>query len=85
MLHRCRSFGKSLKGVLGCHRAHIDFCMLQIVYEAYGTGGTGFIMECLTDNVNRSATGDNQDINRPHRLNIRTCLGCLNASRVPKL
>ena len=30
---------------------------VQIVYEAYGAGGTGFIMECLTDNVNRSATG----------------------------
>ncbi|CAL5229087.1 g12345 [Coccomyxa viridis] len=28
----------------------------EIVYEAYGAGGTGFIMECLTDNVNRSAT-----------------------------
>ncbi len=33
-------------------------CILQIVYEAYGAGGTGFIMECLTDNVNRSATGE---------------------------
>ena len=28
------------------------------MYEAYGAGGTGFIMECLTDNVNRSATGE---------------------------
>jgi len=27
----------------------------EVVYEAYGPGGTGFIMECLTDNVNRSA------------------------------
>ena len=24
----------------------------QVVYEAYGAGGTGFVMECLTDNVN---------------------------------
>ena len=28
---------------------------LQISYEAYGAGGTGFICECLTDNINRSA------------------------------
>ncbi|CAK0785066.1 hypothetical protein CVIRNUC_008271 [Coccomyxa viridis] len=28
----------------------------EVVYEAYGAGGTGFVMECLTDNVNRSAT-----------------------------
>lgn len=28
----------------------------QMTYEAYGTGGTGFVIECLTDNVNRSAT-----------------------------
>ena len=29
---------------------------MQITYEAYGAGGTGFVVECLTDNVNRSAT-----------------------------
>ena len=43
------------------HRCCIPEChrySLQIVYEAYGAGGTGFIMECLTDNVNRSATGE---------------------------
>ena len=28
----------------------------QMTYEAYGAGGTGFVIECLTDNVNRSAT-----------------------------
>ncbi|GAX77862.1 hypothetical protein CEUSTIGMA_g5304.t1 [Chlamydomonas eustigma] len=28
---------------------------LELCYEAYGPGGTGFIVECLTDNVNRSA------------------------------
>ncbi|CAL8466478.1 g6014 [Coccomyxa elongata] len=28
----------------------------EVTYEAYGAGGTGFIAECLTDNVNRSAT-----------------------------
>ena len=28
-----------------------------MTYEAYGAGGTGFIMECLTDNVNRCADG----------------------------
>ena len=26
----------------------------EVVYEAYGPGGTGFVIECLTDNVNRS-------------------------------
>lgn len=28
----------------------------ELFYEAYGPGGTGFIVECLTDNVNRSAS-----------------------------
>jgi len=27
----------------------------EVLYEAYGPGGTGFLIECLTDNVNRSA------------------------------
>ena len=27
-----------------------------MTYEAYGAGGTGFILECLTDNLNRSAS-----------------------------
>lgn len=27
----------------------------EMTYEAYGIGGTGFVIECLTDNVNRSA------------------------------
>lgn len=27
----------------------------QIVYEAYGAGKSGFIIDCLTDNANRSA------------------------------
>jgi hypothetical protein len=25
----------------------------EVTYEAYGPGGTGFIVECLTDNLNR--------------------------------
>jgi transcriptional/translational regulatory protein YebC/TACO1 len=29
---------------------------LQIIYEAYGPAATGFVIECLTDNVNRSAS-----------------------------
>ena len=29
---------------------------MQVTYEAYGAGGTGFVMECLTDNLNRSAS-----------------------------
>ena len=28
----------------------------ELCYEAYGPGGTGFLIECLTDNVNRSAS-----------------------------
>ncbi|KAG1678986.1 hypothetical protein FOA52_013049 [Chlamydomonas sp. UWO 241] len=28
----------------------------EIWYEAYGPGGTGFIIQCLTDNLNRSAS-----------------------------
>lgn len=28
----------------------------EVTYEAYGPGGTGFVIECLTDNVNRSAS-----------------------------
>lgn len=28
----------------------------EMTYEAYGHGGTGFVIECLTDNVNRSAS-----------------------------
>ena len=27
----------------------------EVTYEAYGPGGTGFIIECLTDNLNRTA------------------------------
>lgn len=27
----------------------------ECIYEAYGPGGTGFIIEALTDNVNRTA------------------------------
>lgn len=25
----------------------------EVTYEAYGPGGTGFIVDCLTDNLNR--------------------------------
>jgi hypothetical protein len=28
----------------------------ECVYEAYGIGGTAFLIECLTDNVNRTVT-----------------------------
>ncbi|KAI3428658.1 hypothetical protein D9Q98_007481 [Chlorella vulgaris] len=28
----------------------------EVTYEAYGIGGTGFVIECLTDNVNRSVS-----------------------------
>lgn len=34
-------------------RVHLP---LRVVYEAYGPGGCGFIVEALTDNVNRSAS-----------------------------
>jgi hypothetical protein len=29
--------------------------LLSCSYEAYGPGGTGFVIEALTDNVNRTA------------------------------
>lgn len=41
-----RNLGKAKEG------SGADF--KEIMYEAYGPGGTGFIIECLTDNVNRS-------------------------------
>ena len=28
---------------------------VQVVYEGYGPAATGFVIECLTDNLNRSA------------------------------
>lgn len=28
----------------------------ELLFEAYGPGGTGFLIECLSDNVNRSAS-----------------------------
>lgn len=34
-------------------KSSADF--IECVYEAYGVGGTGFIIEALTDNVNRAA------------------------------
>jgi len=43
-----RNIGKASEG------AAADF--KEMVYEAYGPGGTGFLVECLTDNVNRSAS-----------------------------
>ena len=30
-------------------------CVLQNMYEAYGIGGTAFLIECLTDNANRTS------------------------------
>ena len=30
--------------------------LAQVVYEAYGINGTAFLIECLTDNVNRSVS-----------------------------
>ena len=29
---------------------------MQIIYEAYGPSATGYIVECLTDNLNRTAS-----------------------------
>ena len=29
--------------------------IVQVVYESYGPAATGFVIECLTDNLNRSA------------------------------
>ena len=33
--------------------ATLPLCILQVLYEAYGPGGTGFIAVALTDNLNR--------------------------------
>ncbi len=37
-------------------KARLDLRLMQVTYEAYGAGGTGFILECLTDNLSRSAS-----------------------------
>lgn len=34
----------------------------ECIYEAYGPGGTGFIIEALTDNVNRTAGEQQQGL-----------------------
>jgi transcriptional/translational regulatory protein YebC/TACO1 len=47
----------------------------QMTYEAYGPGGTGFIIEALTDNVNRSAANIKMAI---------TKTGCKVRPRVPR-
>lgn len=36
----------------------------QVVYECYGPGGTGFIIESLTDNTNRAASTVRAAVNR---------------------
>lgn len=36
----------------------------EILYEAYGPGGTGFVIECLTDNPNRTASDVKNAINK---------------------
>ena len=36
----------------------------ELVYEAYGPGGTGFIIQTLTDNRNRAASGIRSKITR---------------------
>lgn len=35
-------------------KSQADFS--ELCYEAYGPGGTGFVVECLTDNLNRTAS-----------------------------
>ena len=56
----------------------------QVTYEAYGIGGTGFVIECLTDNVNRSAADVKAAITKgggkvgglPARLTRLACCSC---------
>lgn len=36
----------------------------ELTYEAYGVGGVGFIINCLSDNVNRAAADVNAAINK---------------------
>ena len=66
----CTSQLGSLNNVQACQRCFLPrwetrpcwavnteaWSAAQVTYEAYGAGGTGFIMECLTDNVNRCIT-----------------------------
>jgi transcriptional/translational regulatory protein YebC/TACO1 len=53
----------------------------ECIYEAYGPGGTGFIIEALTDNVNRTAGGRRH---WRHASNITmSCSGRLRTTWVP--
>lgn len=54
-LHTPVSTGPAHLAVLRC----CCFChhVAMFRYEAYGPGGTGFVIEALTDNVNRTAGG----------------------------
>ncbi len=39
-----------------CILTHPPHALWQVVYECYGPGGTGYVIESLTDNTNRSAS-----------------------------
>ena len=43
----------------------------ELTYEAYGVGGVGFIINCLSDNVNRAAADVNAAINKVSRRSLK--------------
>jgi transcriptional/translational regulatory protein YebC/TACO1 len=53
----------------------------ELTYEAYGVGGVGFIINCLSDNVNRAAADVNAAINKVGAASASRCIGVsLNAA-----
>ncbi|MEW5320394.1 MAG: hypothetical protein WDW38_011469 [Sanguina aurantia] len=57
----------------------------ELTYEAYGPGGTGFIVQCLTDNVNRSAGDVKAIITKSGCKNAEPGSVLFNFSRVGKV
>ena len=47
----------------------------ELTYEAYGVGGVGFIINCLSDNVNRAAADVNAAINKVGAASASRCIG----------
>ena len=54
----------------------------ELTYEAYGVGGVGMIINCLSDNNNR-ATADVNMIVKKNGCNIASSGGCRNARLSP--
>ena len=50
----------------------------EVIYEGYGAGGVAVMCDIMTDNRNRTASGDSQDLRRPRRQ-----VGQLQLRRLP--